>query len=115
MFKLAILAAVLAVAAAFPGGLTGVVLDHGLGPIHAPQVISHAVSHAHVIAQPAPVVHQVHQAPLVHHVPVVHQAPVVHQVHQAPVVHQVPIVTKTVINSHGHGHAGLSLGGHGWL
>ena len=62
----------MAVAAAFPGGLTGVVLDHGLGPIHAPQVVSHAVSHAHVIAQPV-----------------------------APVVHAAPIVTRTVINTHG--------------
>ncbi|XP_043278063.1 uncharacterized protein [Venturia canescens] len=83
MFKLAVLAAVLAVAAAAPGGLTGVQVSHGLGPIHAPQVVSHAhQSYAHVVAQPV-----------------------------APVVHAVPIVTHTVLNSHAPalalGHGGL--------
>ncbi|KAK0082598.1 hypothetical protein PV325_010144 [Microctonus aethiopoides] len=71
-----VLAAVLAVAAAAPGGLTGIVVDHGLGHIRAPQIISHA-----------PVHHAVH---------VVHQ-PI------APIVHTAPIVTKTVLPSHGHG------------
>ncbi|XP_034938291.1 uncharacterized protein [Chelonus insularis] len=81
MFKLIVLAAVLAVAAAAPGGLTGVVLDHGLGHIHAPAVISHAASHPHVVHQPV-----------------------------APVVHRAPIVTHTVLNTHAHGH-GAWLGG----
>ncbi|XP_051157359.1 uncharacterized protein LOC127279186 [Leptopilina boulardi] len=74
MFKLAILSAILAIATAFPGGLTGIVLNHDLGPIHTPQVISHGhVSHPHIIAQPI-----------------------------APVVHSAPIVTRTFLPSHGH-------------
>ncbi|XP_066582578.1 uncharacterized protein [Prorops nasuta] len=106
MFKLAVLAAVLAVAVAAPGGLTGIVLDHGLGPIHAPQVISHSAPvAAHVVHQPV-----VHQQPIVQSVAhVVHEP--VHVVHQpiAPVVHRQPIVTKTVLTHpvfplvHGHG------------
>ncbi|KAK2588581.1 hypothetical protein KPH14_006355 [Odynerus spinipes] len=70
MFKLAVLAAILAVAVAAPGGLTGIAISHGLGPIHAPAVVSAAVPvAAHVVAQPV-----------------------------APVVHQTPIVTRTVLN-----------------
>ncbi|XP_063982048.1 uncharacterized protein LOC135165050 [Diachasmimorpha longicaudata] len=84
MFKLAVLAAVLAVAVAAPGGLTGLVLDHGLGHIRAPQVIAHA--------------------------PVQHVAHVVHQP-VAPIVHNTPIVTRTVLSS--HAPAVVSLAGHG--
>ncbi|KAG7190899.1 hypothetical protein KM043_006959 [Ampulex compressa] len=74
MFKLAVFAAVLAVAVAAPGGLTGIAFSHGTGPIHAPAVISHAapVYAAHVVAQPV-----------------------------APVVHAAPIVTRTVLSGHG--------------
>lgn len=72
----AVLAALLAVAVAAPapGGLTGLVLDHGLGPIHAPRIVSHAPIHSavHIVAQPV-----------------------------APVVHAAPIITKTIIPSHG--------------
>ncbi|XP_017796304.1 PREDICTED: uncharacterized protein LOC108577638 [Habropoda laboriosa] len=71
MFKLAVLAAILAVATAAPGGLTGIVADHGIGPITAPLVVSHAaLPAAHVIAQPV-----------------------------APIVRTAPIVTKTVLTA----------------
>ncbi|XP_076174422.1 uncharacterized protein LOC143150206 [Ptiloglossa arizonensis] len=73
MFKLAVLAAILAVATAAPGGLTGIVADHGIGPITAPLVLSHAAAiapAAHVIAQPV-----------------------------APIVHTAPVVTKTVLTA----------------
>ncbi|CAL7937543.1 unnamed protein product [Xylocopa violacea] len=72
MFKLAVLAAVLAVAAAAPGGLTGIVADHGIGPITAPLVVGHAapLAAAHVIAQPV-----------------------------APIVRTAPIVTKSVLTA----------------
>ncbi|KAL0107591.1 hypothetical protein PUN28_014712 [Cardiocondyla obscurior] len=55
----AIFAAILAIAYAAPGGLTGVAISSGLGPIHAPAIVAAApVAAAHVIAQPiAPVVH----------------------------------------------------------
>ncbi|XP_012529725.1 uncharacterized protein LOC105832933 [Monomorium pharaonis] len=78
MFKLAIFAAILAVAVAFPGGLTGVAIDAGLGPIHAPRVAIAAapLAHAAVIAQPI-----------------------------APVVHTPAVVTKTVLAGHGLGLA----------
>ncbi|KAF7386893.1 hypothetical protein HZH66_011345 [Vespula vulgaris] len=68
----AVLAAILAVAVAAPGGLTGIAISPGTGPIHAPQVVSAAVpvAAAHVVAQPV-----------------------------APVVHQTPIVTRTTIAS----------------
>ncbi|XP_053977654.1 uncharacterized protein LOC128875791 [Hylaeus volcanicus] len=59
MFKLAVLAAILAVATAAPGGLTGIVPDHAIGPIQAPLVLGAAVAApvAHVISQPvAPIV-----------------------------------------------------------
>ncbi|XP_074114593.1 uncharacterized protein LOC141537484 [Cotesia typhae] len=80
MFKLIVVAGVLAVAAAAPGGLTGIHIDHGLGPIHAPHIFSHVDHHAHA--------HVVHSAPAV-----------------APQVHVAPIVTKTVLPAvHGHGH-----------
>ncbi|XP_018299797.1 uncharacterized protein [Mycetomoellerius zeteki] len=75
MFKLAIFAAILAVAVAYPGGLTGVAISHGLGPIVAPQVVAAApaISHGAVLlAQPA-----------------------------APAVHTPAIVTKTVWSGHG--------------
>ncbi|XP_076630381.1 uncharacterized protein LOC143346295 [Colletes latitarsis] len=55
MFKLAVLAAVLAVATAAPGGLTGIVADHAIGPIQAPLVLGAAVAapaHAVIAAQP---------------------------------------------------------------
>ncbi|XP_017879455.1 uncharacterized protein LOC108624568 [Ceratina calcarata] len=69
MFKLAVLCAILAVAVAAPGGLTGIVLDHGVGPITAPLVVAHAApAPAHVIAQPV-----------------------------APAIHSAPIVTKTYL------------------
>ncbi|XP_011872948.1 PREDICTED: cuticle protein 64 [Vollenhovia emeryi] len=92
MFKLAVLAAILAVACAAPGGLTGLTYSgHSLGPIAAPAVISHAPAlslGAHVVHQPI-----------------------------APVVHSPPIVTKTVLTGHGLGLGlghGLGLGvGHG--
>ncbi|CAD1480369.1 unnamed protein product, partial [Heterotrigona itama] len=65
----AVLVAILAVATAAPGGLTGIVADHGIGPIHAPLVVSHAApAVAHVIAQPV-----------------------------APIVRTAPIVTKSVL------------------
>ncbi|XP_012142573.1 uncharacterized protein LOC105662699 [Megachile rotundata] len=72
MFKLAVLAAILAVATAAPGGLTGIVGDHGIGPITAPVVLSHApaLAAAHVIAQPV-----------------------------APIVRTAPIVTKAVLTA----------------
>ncbi|XP_012283009.1 uncharacterized protein LOC105701140 [Orussus abietinus] len=86
MFKLAVLAAVLAVAVAAPGGLTGVPFSYGHGAIVAPNVISHAPAvAAHVVAQPV-----------------------------APIVHAAPIVTRTVLPSHGSlllGGHGLSLHG----
>ncbi|XP_035728334.1 uncharacterized protein LOC118444295 [Vespa mandarinia] len=71
MFKLAVFAAILAVAVAAPGGLTGIAISPGTGPIHAPQVVAAAVpvAAAHVVAQPV-----------------------------APAVHQTPIVTRTVLN-----------------
>ncbi|XP_015602127.1 uncharacterized protein LOC107271061 [Cephus cinctus] len=80
MFKLAVLAAILAVAVAAPGGLTGIPISHGYGPVHAPNVISVAPAHVatHVVAQPV-----------------------------APVVHVAPIITRTVLNGHGHGLLGL--------
>ncbi|XP_054008711.1 flagellar hook-length control protein-like [Hylaeus anthracinus] len=60
MFKLAVLAAILAVATAAPGGLTGIVPDHAIGPIQAPLVLGAAAVAApvaHVISQPvAPIV-----------------------------------------------------------
>ncbi|XP_003484802.1 flagellar hook-length control protein-like [Bombus impatiens] len=72
MFKLAVLAAVLAVATAAPGGLTGIIADHATGPITAPLVVSHAAlaPAAHVIAQPV-----------------------------APIVRTAPIVTKSVLTA----------------
>ncbi|XP_003401598.1 flagellar hook-length control protein-like [Bombus affinis] len=73
MFKLAVLAAVLAVATAAPGGLTGIIADHATGPITAPLVVSHAAAlapAAHVIAQPV-----------------------------APIVRTAPIVTKSVLTA----------------
>ncbi|XP_011644596.1 uncharacterized protein LOC105431842 [Pogonomyrmex barbatus] len=82
MFKLAVFAAILAVALAAPGGLTGVAISHGTGPILAPAVISAApalsLGGAHVIAQPV-----------------------------APAVHTPPVVTRTVLAGHG---LGLGLG-----
>ncbi|CAK9824225.1 hypothetical protein ANTRET_LOCUS2426 [Anthophora retusa] len=73
MFKLAVLAAILAVATAAPGGLTGIIADHGVGPITAPLIVSHAAAlpaaHA-VIAQPV-----------------------------APIVRTAPIVTKSVLTA----------------
>ncbi|XP_015522549.1 uncharacterized protein [Neodiprion pinetum] len=83
MFKLVVLAAVLAVVAAVPGGHTGVPISWGHGPIVAPQVISHAVPvlRAHVVHQPI-----------------------------APVVHSPPVVTKTVLA--GHGYAPVPVWGH---
>nr|XP_012215021.1 PREDICTED: larval/pupal cuticle protein H1C-like [Linepithema humile] len=86
MFKLAVFAAVLAVAFAAPGGLTGIAVSHGIGPIVAPAVVSapvalaHAAPVAHVIAQPI-----------------------------APAVHSAPVVTRTVLA--GHGAPLLSLHG----
>ncbi|XP_011260789.1 cuticle protein 38-like [Camponotus floridanus] len=75
MFKLAVFAAILAVAFAYPGGLTGVAVSHGTGPIVAPAVVSHAapvaVAPVHVVAQPV-----------------------------APAVHVAPVVTKTVVAAH---------------
>ncbi|XP_057341256.1 uncharacterized protein LOC130678202 [Microplitis mediator] len=113
MFKLIVVAAVLAVAAAAPGGYTGIHVDHGLGPIHAPHVVSHVDHHlgTHVVHS-APAVapaHVVHSAHVVHAAPLVHAAP--HVVHAAPHVHVAPIVTKTVLPAHGH-HAPLFLGHH---
>ncbi|XP_018349562.1 PREDICTED: uncharacterized protein LOC108752889 [Trachymyrmex septentrionalis] len=75
MFKLAVFAAILAVAVAYPGGLTGVAISHGLGPIVAPQVVAAAPAISHgavVLAQPI-----------------------------APVVHTPAVVTKTVLAGHG--------------
>ncbi|XP_012258772.1 uncharacterized protein LOC105687576 [Athalia rosae] len=85
MFKLIVLAAVLAVVAAAPGGLTGVPISYGHGPIVAP----------HVIAAPAVIktAHYVHQ-------------PI------APIVHSPPIVTKTVLAGHGLGVVGHGWGLH---
>ncbi|XP_001600765.1 histidine-rich glycoprotein-like [Nasonia vitripennis] len=128
MFKLALFAALLAVACAAPGGLTGHIVDHGLGHIHAPNVVSHSHgNHVAVIAQPvahAPVhAAVVHSAPLVHHEPLIaHHAPIIahheplipHHQPLAPHVHTAPIVTKTVLPGHdhyipvhSHGHFGL--------
>ncbi|EFN65383.1 Orexin receptor type 2 [Camponotus floridanus] len=71
----AVFAAILAVAFAYPGGLTGVAVSHGTGPIVAPAVVSHAapvaVAPVHVVAQPV-----------------------------APAVHVAPVVTKTVVAAH---------------
>ncbi|XP_077263841.1 uncharacterized protein LOC143898332 [Temnothorax americanus] len=81
MFKLAVFAAILAVAFAYPGGLTGVAISHGVGPIVSPQVVAApalSVGHAAVIAQPI-----------------------------APAVHTPAIVTRTVLA----GHGGLALHG----
>ncbi|XP_018361770.1 PREDICTED: uncharacterized protein LOC108760366 [Trachymyrmex cornetzi] len=78
MFKLAVFAAILAVAVAYPGGLTGVAISHGLGPIVAPQVVAAApaISHGAVLlAQPI-----------------------------APAVHTPAVVTKTVLAGHGYGY-----------
>ncbi|XP_026825993.1 uncharacterized protein LOC113562077 [Ooceraea biroi] len=76
MFKLAVFAAILAVAFAAPGGLTGVSIEHpAIGPIVAPAhvVAAPALSYgAHVIAQPI-----------------------------APVVHSPAVVTKTYLAGHG--------------
>lgn len=70
---------------AAPGGLTGLVLDHGVGSIHAPNVISSAhIAPAHVVHQPI-----------------------------APIVHSWPIVTRTVLPAH-HGVVSHGLVGHGW-
>lgn len=68
----AVLAAILAVATAAPGGLTGIIADHAVGPITAPLVLSHAapLAAAHVIAQPV-----------------------------APVIRTAPIVTKSVLTA----------------
>ncbi|KMQ97939.1 protein kinase [Lasius niger] len=77
----AVFAAILAVAFAYPGGLTGIAVSHGLGPIVAPAVVSAPValaSHATVIAQPI-----------------------------APAVHTPAVVTRTVLA----GHGGLALHG----
>ncbi|XP_011691916.1 PREDICTED: uncharacterized protein LOC105452486 [Wasmannia auropunctata] len=82
MFKLAVFVAILAVAFAAPGGLTGVAISSGLGPITAPQVIAAgpAISHgAVVLAQPI-----------------------------APAVHTAPVVTRTVLAGHG---LGIGIGG----
>lgn len=71
IFPQAVLAAILAVATAAPGGLTGIVTDHGIGAIHAPLVVSAAaLPAAHVIAQPV-----------------------------APIVRTAPIVTKSVLTA----------------
>ncbi|CAB0038608.1 unnamed protein product [Trichogramma brassicae] len=68
--RIAVIAALVSVVCARPGGLTGHILDHGLGHIHAPNVVSH--DHGHhvaVIAQPVSHAHHVslhHAAPLIH-------------------------------------------------
>ncbi|KAL6435402.1 hypothetical protein ACFW04_005410 [Cataglyphis niger] len=77
MFKLAVFAAILAVAFAYPGGLTGIAVSHGTGPIVAPAVVAAphlalAPAHATVIAQPI-----------------------------APAVHTPAVVTRTVLAGHG--------------
>ncbi|XP_058809880.1 histidine-rich glycoprotein-like [Phymastichus coffea] len=129
MFKLVTVLSLLGVACAAPGGLTGHIVDHGLGHIHAPNVVDHGhPHHVSVIAQPEPVhAPALHAAPLHvehhHSVPVIHYpAPVVHaplhghlelghgheEIHAphhqppAPHVHVHPIVTKTVLPSHDH-------------
>ncbi|XP_014479467.1 PREDICTED: uncharacterized protein LOC106746867 [Dinoponera quadriceps] len=87
MFKLAVFAAILAVACAAPGGVTGVVVRHELGGIAAPAVVGHGPLLAHgaaVIAQPV-----------------------------APIVHAPPVVTKTILAGHGAGLVGLGHGGLG--
>ncbi|XP_029156861.1 uncharacterized protein LOC114929476 [Nylanderia fulva] len=85
MFKLAVFAAILAVAVAFPGGLTGVIVDAGTGPIHAPAVVAPAIAHV------APVHAQLIAQPI------------------APVVHSPAVVTRTVLA--GHGAVPLALHG----
>ncbi|XP_076677265.1 uncharacterized protein LOC143373685 [Andrena cerasifolii] len=87
MFKLAVFAAILAVAVAAPGGLPSIrgIGDLGLGPIQAPVITSHAVSlpAAHVAVQAI-----------------------------APLVHTAPIVTKNVLTA--APLPLLSAAGHGW-
>lgn len=72
IFPQAVLAAILAVAVAAPGGLPGIIADHSIGPITAPLVVSHAAPlvAAHVVAQPV-----------------------------SPIVRTAPIVTKSVLTA----------------
>ncbi|XP_014608933.1 uncharacterized protein LOC122513725 [Polistes fuscatus] len=84
MFKLAVLAAILAVAAAAPGGLTGIAISAGTGPIHAPQVVAAAAPvAAHVVAQPV--------APAVLQTPIVTRTVLNHAAYAAPLLHAAPL------------------------
>ncbi|XP_020296233.1 cuticle protein 63-like [Pseudomyrmex gracilis] len=76
MFKLAVFLVILAVAFAAPGGLTGVAISAGTGPIVAP-----AVAAAPALALAA-------------HAPAVIAQPI------APAVHTAPVVTRTVLAGH---------------
>lgn len=104
MFKLVVLFALVAVAAARPG------LVHGVHAI--PAAVSHS-ARVDVVQHAALVAPAVHVAPAVvaHHIPaaVSHQSRV-DVVHSAPIVHAVPVV-QTIHGGHGHG-LGLGLGGH---
>ncbi|XP_070160730.1 uncharacterized protein [Polyergus mexicanus] len=90
MFKLAVFAAVLAVAFAYPGGLTGYSVSYGAGPISAPAVVKAAPTliKAPVIALAAP-------AP-------VHAAVIAQPL--SPVVHSPPVLTSSYV-----AHAPLGL------
>lgn len=99
MFKLVVLFAIVAVAAARPGLLHGIGIPAAVS--HTSRVdVHHAVPHVAHVALAAPAIH-VAPAVVAHHVPaaVSHQARV-DVIHSSPIVHSVPVV-----------HAGLGLHG----
>ncbi|KAM0727267.1 hypothetical protein ACS0PU_006599 [Formica fusca] len=85
MFKLAVFAAILAVAFAYPGGLTGYAVSYGAGPISAPAVVKSAP----VLLKAAPVIALAAPAPV--HATLIAQP-------YAPAVHTPPVLTSTYIS-----------------
>ncbi|CAH1155449.1 unnamed protein product [Phaedon cochleariae] len=85
MFKLVVLCALAAVAAAKPGHLLAPTLYSSAVVGSVPTSVSHQSSSVvHSAALVSPVVHS---APLLHAAPIVHTAPIVHSAYTAPLVH----------------------------